>query len=197
MSATRQPGGCPPSLLVGLVGLVGLLAAAGPAAAQVGTYRAPGAALQPGYSPYLNLARPGNAAVNYYGLVRPQVEFRQSIQNVEQQVTGLSQSPGLAGQGPADIPSTGHPAQFLNTGGYFPTQPGPRVGFRIAGGGGSGQPAAGGFGAPALRGAGDGRTRGGGRQLVPQPMTAPADPTRGQGPRPCTRRFARPFWHSP
>ena len=42
----------------------------------------------PPYSPYLNLNRPGaTAAQNYFGLVRPELEFRNAYRVIQQQVT--------------------------------------------------------------------------------------------------------------
>src|SRR5436190_462969 len=42
----------------------------------------------PPVSPYVNLLRRNNPLfLNYEGIVRPQVEFRQSIQNLQQQAT--------------------------------------------------------------------------------------------------------------
>lgn len=41
-----------------------------------GRYANPGTVGQPTFSPYLNLLRGGNPALNYYGLVRPEREFR-------------------------------------------------------------------------------------------------------------------------
>src|SRR5438552_2834628 len=65
---------------------LGLLAAPDKAAAQAmipnqGTN--PG--LRPAFSPFLNLTRPGNAATNYYGIVRPQIGFAKDIQNLQMQ----------------------------------------------------------------------------------------------------------------
>jgi hypothetical protein len=72
----------------------------------------------PGYSPYQNLFRGGPIYQNYYGLVRPELQFRGAIGALQQQVT-LNQA-GLAdlaaGTGPL---TTGHPSQFLNTSHYF------------------------------------------------------------------------------
>ena len=77
-------------LLLSAVALVGL----SPLAAGQASAQAPGAA--PGVSPYLNLLRQGNSqALNYYGLVRPQVEFRSGIQQLQQQ--GNTQQAELAG----------------------------------------------------------------------------------------------------
>ncbi|MDB5311286.1 MAG: hypothetical protein JWO38_5488 [Gemmataceae bacterium] len=76
----------------------------------------------PVFSPYLNLLRPGNSpGVNYYGLVRPQIQFQNSIQGLQQQVgTNQAAIAGLnAGMADNTIPTTGHTATFLNTGGYF------------------------------------------------------------------------------
>jgi hypothetical protein len=74
------------------------------------------------YSPYLNLLRPGNPAINYYGLVRPQVDFRNAIGTLGQQVGSLGQDVAAseAGGGYA-LPVTGHPVGFMNTGRYFGT----------------------------------------------------------------------------
>jgi hypothetical protein len=74
---------------------------------------------RPAVSPYLNLLRPGNSpGVNYYGLVRPQMEFRNNIQNLQQQVAENQSS--IMGLNNAVLPTTGHATSFLNTGGYFP-----------------------------------------------------------------------------
>jgi hypothetical protein len=90
---------------------------------------------RPAVSPYLNLLRPGNSAgVNYYGLVKPQVEFRNNIQALQQQVT--NNQTAITDLTNATLPTTGHSTTFLNTGGYFP---GPG---RSAPRPGGGQPAA-------------------------------------------------------
>src|SRR5258707_10793585 len=80
----------------------------------------------PGYvgapvSPYLNLLRQGSpAGVNYYDLVRPQFQFQNSIQALQQQVTTLgSQVAADEAQGASGMPVTGHPAQFFNYLHYF------------------------------------------------------------------------------
>ena len=73
-----------------------------------------------GFSPYLNLTRGGNsAAVNYYGIVRPQINFQNSIQSIQQQ-----QQQGSGNGMEADDPTMpfmvlGTRARFLNTSGYF------------------------------------------------------------------------------
>jgi hypothetical protein len=74
----------------------------------------------PAVSPYLNLLRPGaDPSVNYYDLVRPQIEFRNAIQSLQQQVTTLGTEAGAGTQAAANLPVTGHPVQFMNTSHYF------------------------------------------------------------------------------
>ncbi len=51
---------------------------------QIGSYSRPRTNNYPTVSPYLNLARPGQAATNYYGIVRPQVEANQAFQQIQQ-----------------------------------------------------------------------------------------------------------------
>jgi hypothetical protein len=70
----------------------------------------------PGYSPYLNLARPGNPGMNYYGLVRPQVEFRSDLTRLQRNTTRLQTDLGQVAGG--DL-ATGHPAAFMYFGGYY------------------------------------------------------------------------------
>jgi hypothetical protein len=76
----------------------------------------PGAAV----SPYLNLLRretiPG---INYYGIVRPQVEFGNSILQLQEQ--GLLTRQEVNSEAERFAPTTGHPVQFQNAGRYFQT----------------------------------------------------------------------------
>ena len=109
--------------------------------AGVGSLRAqppvPGAGLggapRPPFSPYLNLNRQGgNSALNYYGLVRPQTQFQQSIQNLQGAVGANQQSIGnlqTDSLGMAQSP-TGHAAGFMTYSGYFLNN----QGFGAAGG---------------------------------------------------------------
>src|SRR5437016_1126676 len=61
-------------------------AAAQPPAVLPGGIAVP--ANRPPVSPYLNLLRPASPLyLNYYGLVRPQVEFRNTAQALQQEVT--------------------------------------------------------------------------------------------------------------
>lgn len=73
---------------------------------------------QPTYSPYLNLARPGNVGLNYYGLVRPEVNFRNSIGGLQQDVNTLNQ-PYTDPTTPNTFLYTGHASQFNNLSHYY------------------------------------------------------------------------------
>lgn len=97
------------------------VAVVGVAGAGVGQPPAP-PRYSPPFSPYLNLARPGTSpALNYYGLVRPQVEGRAAAQNllsqVQQNAQGLTklQQPGA---GPVLGP-TGFQVGYMTHLGYF------------------------------------------------------------------------------
>jgi hypothetical protein len=70
----------------------------------------------PVFSPYLNLLWSGGSpALNYYGLVRPQVQTSVALQGLSSDVSQNQQALNQFGM----LPTTGHPTQFLNYGGYF------------------------------------------------------------------------------
>src|SRR6478672_9100265 len=72
----------------------------------------------PPVSPYLNLLRPGTSpAINYYGLVRPEVNFMNSVQALQAQLGYAQQAAGVTQFG--EPGTTGHPAFFLNHTSYF------------------------------------------------------------------------------
>lgn len=130
-------------LTISCIGIVTLLSAA-PVLAQP---QVPLVNRSPAFSPYLNLLRGGvNPAVNYYGLVRPQIAFQQQSFLLQQQVNQNAQSlqtlqtlstAGLAAQQPM-LPYTGHPVVFNNMGGgYFNN-------LAVGGGGGGGRAGMGG-----------------------------------------------------
>ena len=98
--------------------LFALLAfSAGRLGAQNPVGRSPGV-LPPAYSPYLNLLRNNNPAyVNYYGLVRPEVDFRSSINGLQQGVA--ANAAGVSGLDASGLLLTGHPTSFMNTSHYF------------------------------------------------------------------------------
>ncbi|MBV9125363.1 MAG: hypothetical protein JO112_18565 [Planctomycetes bacterium] len=92
-------------------------------------------------SPYLNLLRGGNPAVNYYWGV--QVERQQEMTNSQfgailqdlerREVTGpnaTSANPEAESLLPT-LPGTGHPTAFMNTGTYFNSGPGTRPGTNL------------------------------------------------------------------
>lgn len=87
-----------------------------------------------GFSPYLNLFS-GNrsAAVNLYGIVRPQQSLQQGIQNL--QASYIAGSPSEEAQ--AGVAVIGTKVRFLNTGGYFLNLSGGTTPLS-SGGGGSG-----------------------------------------------------------
>ena len=71
------------------------------------------------FSPYLNLFRQGNStAFNYYGLVRPQQQFQNNIQQLQQQNTTLQQNIARAEEFQGFV-ITGNRGQFLNYSKYF------------------------------------------------------------------------------
>lgn len=72
---------------------------------------------RPAFSPWLNLNRQGNsAALNYFGMVRPQFAASGAIQQLQNQTTALQQQEStIAGE----LPATGHGSGFLNHNRYF------------------------------------------------------------------------------
>jgi hypothetical protein len=83
----------------------------------IGANRVQAQAPSSGYSPYLNLVRPGSPGMNYYGLVRPEVEFRNNLQQLQRNTTRLQSQLSQATGG--DL-ATGHPSAFMYYGGYYP-----------------------------------------------------------------------------
>jgi hypothetical protein len=95
-------------LLAMTLGALALVLGVCPARAQA-QYRTPS------YSPYLNLLRPGNQAINYYGLVRPQFDTRNQLLGLQQQAAATAYEI----QNPSGQMVTGHPVQFLNLSHYY------------------------------------------------------------------------------
>ena len=87
-----------------------------------------GPPLRPPVSPYLNLVNGfnGNTAINYYGIVRPQIDFARQLQMLQFQQQGyynpqfgvLDAEDGTMGTHSV----TGHPTVFFNYGHYFGQQ---------------------------------------------------------------------------
>jgi hypothetical protein len=87
-------------------------------------YRPP---LRPAYSPYLNLTRPGASFTqNYFGLVRPELEARRSIGQLQQQYATVAAEQAASVDG--EQSTTGHVAGFLTHQKYFGTYQGGRLG---------------------------------------------------------------------
>ncbi|MBI1901909.1 MAG: hypothetical protein HYS13_12465 [Planctomycetia bacterium] len=74
---------------------------------------------RPPVSPYLNLLRSNeDPAVNYYALVRPEIELRKSIERQAREIHDLQRFGGAA-PGGARVLTTGHESYFLNLRSYF------------------------------------------------------------------------------
>jgi hypothetical protein len=74
---------------------------------------------RPPVSPYINLLRRGgNPAINYYGLVRPQIEFSREIRRLDQDLATRGQQ-GRQFDEESGLPTTGHAASFMNYSHYF------------------------------------------------------------------------------
>jgi len=82
----------------------------------------------PAYSPYLNLLNRGQSAgANYYGLVRPELEFRRAYRGLQQQFDMQQNDQQQADQ--RGLPTTGHAATFMSYRQYFLTNS-PPIGQR-------------------------------------------------------------------
>lgn len=80
----------------------------------------------PTVSPYLNLLRRGGGpGFNYFTLVRPELELRNTVRQMQLSLGDLRRQQELLQQQEA-MPATGHPTYFMNTGWYFNV--GPRQG---------------------------------------------------------------------
>jgi hypothetical protein len=122
-------------LLAGLVLAGWLTGAAGQASAQFQYFQPQTAPFsQPPVSPYLNMFRGGNPGINYYGLVKPQVQAAQTFQQLQlqqqvqaQQVQQAASQQAIALSPTAQagpLPVTGHPAYFNGTARFFGSVPG-------------------------------------------------------------------------
>jgi len=76
---------------------------------------------RPPVSPYINLGRQQglNPAINYYGIIRPQLQFSSSVQQLQQQISTNQQ--GITDLQASALPATGHSAQFMNYQRFFLT----------------------------------------------------------------------------
>ena len=71
---------------------------------------------RPGLSPYLNLNRGGNPAINYYGLVRPQIAAQQAFQTIGSNIVTLENSLNLPSQTGIRSSFMTHNRYFMNNG---------------------------------------------------------------------------------
>lgn len=101
----------------GVLALLAVFAAEPAHAQQPGGYISP--VSRPAVSPYINLLRSGaSPAINYYGIVRPEIAFRSSINNLQgQEGTLATQQQELAAY--TALPPTGHVSGFQTQGKYF------------------------------------------------------------------------------
>jgi len=144
---------------VRLLTLVGLLCCGSQASAQLGGGRIDRPINTPAFSPYINMLRDnGSPGLNYFGLVRPQLEFAQQNEQLGQNIQmlqGQQNQPMRAmngGYGYSQLGVTGHPVVFNSFnqgqfgGGYTGMAGGGMAGGGMAGGGmaGGGQGFAGG-----------------------------------------------------
>ena len=77
---------------------------------------------RPTLSPYVNLLRSGSSpTLNYYGLVRPELNNRQNFQALQSATANNQRTIGDLQNG-GELKATGFPTQFLNYGSYFLNQ---------------------------------------------------------------------------
>jgi hypothetical protein len=108
----------------------------GPGGGFGGGYGGYGGYNRPAVSPYLNLNRGGDPAINYYGLVRPQLQYNRALQNVGNDINFL-ESNLAAAQAQQQPAQTGHGASFMTQYQYFMNNGGGRLpGNRPFGAGG-------------------------------------------------------------
>jgi hypothetical protein len=76
-----------------------------------------------GISPFVNMLRPGNPAVNYYGLVQPQIQANQQFGQLQQQTQQLARGQASLVAPPTNQAQTptGHATGFMQHGHYFMT----------------------------------------------------------------------------
>lgn len=99
---------------------------------QYGRPGAIGAAGQPTFSPYLNLLRRGNSTLqNYYGLVRPEQQFRTANEQFQSNFNQVQRQFNTAQQTQFAPPlqSTGHRVRFMS---HLSSANGSLQGFRPA-----------------------------------------------------------------
>jgi hypothetical protein len=108
------------TLLAACLLTAGLFASTERAAAQFNPAQPYNPYYRPPISPYLNMNRPGNPAINYYGQIRPQFDTSKQLQMLQQQQARMMQM-GIPPEEEAltGYSITGHPTTFSNYGHYF------------------------------------------------------------------------------
>jgi hypothetical protein len=103
-----------------VIALCGLAVFAGESLGQFGPRPGfGGGGVRPTVSPYLNIVNGGNdAAINYFGLVRPQVAFGRAIQNLNNDFNFLDSNASQLNQ-QNQTSQTGHRSSFMTQGRYF------------------------------------------------------------------------------
>uniref|UniRef100_A0A7C2P1V2 Uncharacterized protein n=1 Tax=Schlesneria paludicola TaxID=360056 RepID=A0A7C2P1V2_9PLAN len=109
-----------------LASLAAVLLTTGIASAQIQN-RTPGATptTRPTVSPYVTLGMRRSPAVNYFGIVRPQRDFRASLRQLQDRVS-LDEAQTEAAAEPAggvapSVPATGHITTFQNFSHFYPS----------------------------------------------------------------------------
>jgi len=83
----------------------------------------PTAPTRPTVSPYLNLNRGGSAGVNYFNLVRPQIETTRTLQTLGQEIQQIAPTgSGATGVITTGIQGSGVP-NYMYYSHYFPSMP--------------------------------------------------------------------------
>ena len=79
----------------------------------------------PVLNPYLNMLRGGNPAINYYGLVRPQMQQGQQLQMLQNGLARTTEEAEAAAMTPTTptgvLADTGHTVGFMTYPRYFNT----------------------------------------------------------------------------
>jgi hypothetical protein len=75
----------------------------------------------PVFSPYLNLLNRGNPAINYYGIVRPEVQDQQQLQRLQLGLARTNAEIEATTATPGFLPTTGHAVGFMTQARYFNT----------------------------------------------------------------------------
>jgi len=73
----------------------------------------------PVISPFINLARPGNPAVNFFGIVQPQIGTMNALQQLQAGSLYSGANPYASNLDANQQLVTGHVSQFQNHWGYF------------------------------------------------------------------------------